>query len=310
MLKSLATTSIFLMLAFSASTVHGQTIASEDFDGGAMNLTSGFDPMTDNLDEGGGDFFGVGSIGAWPQGEGIPFSLADDSVIGLLSRDPADAFGADLEATFGQAAPVDNNFFTVSDTRDSEGALGGPVTASWTFDISGGTDLELAIDIGGQSDGDSFGGWGSGVAASFTYSIDGGASATAFSMAATDEIGSFVYRAMDNDAVPAVGNGLLVSGDAAVTKLLAEDGTAADNTFLNKSPASGPGAGSLDTFVTAISGTGSSLELTLSASVPFEAFAFDNISINQTAVVPEPNAGLLGCFAAFALVGLARRRRR
>lgn len=303
---ALSVLSFATLLALSSTSL-GQTIAMEDFDGGAVNLTSGFTPATDNLDEGGGDFFGVGSIGAWPQADGIPFSLADDSVIGLISRDPADAFSSDLEATFGQAAPLDNNFFAMSDTRDSTTALGAPPTASWTFDISGGSDLILNIDMGGMADGDSFGGWGTAAAVSFVYSIDGGATSTAFTLGATDAIGDFVYRALDGGAVPAVGNGLLVSGDSAVTKLLAEDGSVASNTFLNKSPADGPGAGSLDTFSTAISGTGSSLQLTLTADVPFEAMAFDNIRISQ--VVPEPNAGWMLGFAAFMLTGLVRRRR-
>ena len=279
-------------------------VALVDFDGGAINLVSGFDPATGNLDEGGGDFFGVGSIGAWPQEAGIPFSLADDSVIGLGSRDPGDAFAADTEATFGQAAPVENNFFAISDTRDSASALGAPPTASWTFDISGASNLVLAIDMGGLADGDSFGGWGA-QTVSIDYSIDGGATTSAFALASTSEVGDFVYRAMDGGAVPATGNAMLVSGTNAVTKLLAEDGSAAGNTFLNKSPADGPGAGSLDTFTTSIDGTGSSLVLTLTADVPFEAMAIDNIQISA---IPEPTTGWMMGFALIPLFALRRRR--
>lgn len=52
-------------------------LASEDFDGGAVNLISGCNPATGNLDGGSGDWFGVGNLGSWPQSNKVPFVLAD-----------------------------------------------------------------------------------------------------------------------------------------------------------------------------------------------------------------------------------------
>ena len=56
----------------------GQTIiASENFDGGATNLTSSVVPT---IDGGGGDTFAVGATVAWPTTGGTPFAIADNSV--------------------------------------------------------------------------------------------------------------------------------------------------------------------------------------------------------------------------------------
>lgn len=245
-------------------------VAAEDFDGNGTNLLSGFDPA-DSLDGGPGDFFGVGSINNWPQSSGVPFSLADDSVVGVGGGSP---FAGDTEGIYGQNSDFDNDFFGISDSDE----FGADQTASWTFDISGFTDLELQIDMGGISDGTQFGGFVP-QTASFTASIDGGATQTAFALAATTETGDFTFRPMDSGTSTPVGGVLQVTGDNPVTKLLAEDGSEATNTFLNKTPASGAGAGELDTFTTEINGTGSTLTLTLVADFPFEAMAFDNIQI-------------------------------
>lgn len=56
-------------------------------------------------------------------------------------------------------------------------------------------------------------------------------------------------------------------GDNPVTKLLAETGAAAGDTFRDKTPAVGASAGELDVFGTALNGTGSTLVLTLTADL-------------------------------------------
>ena len=258
------------------ATAGPQKVAQVDFDGNEINVLTGFDPATGNQDGGGGDFFGVGSINNWPQSAGVPFSLADDSQTGVGGG----VFPGDTEGVFGQNANFDNNFFGISDS-DEFGEPG--QTATWDFDVAGFENLELSIDMGGISDGTSFGGFVPQTAV-FTVSLDGGATQTAFSLAATTNTGNFTFRPMDNGNNTPVGGVLEVTGDNAISKFLAEDGSQATNTFLDKTPASGPGAGLLDKFSTSINGTGSVLTLTLVADFPFEAMAFDNICIDGTPV--------------------------
>jgi predicted extracellular nuclease len=249
--------------------LNNSVIAAEDFDGNAVNLVAGFEPGTDNLDGGPGDFFGVGSINNWPQASGIPFSLADDSVVSIGGG----AFAGDTEGVYGQNSDFDNDFFGISDSDE----FGADQTASWTFNISGATELELLIDMGGISNSD-FGGFSTGTDAKFTIQIDGGAEQIAFDLNPVDANG-FTTRPMDSGNASGGGRVLEVTGDNTVTKLLAEDGSEATNTFLDKTPASGAGAGELDTFLTTIDGTGSTLTLAFTTDFPFEAMAFDNIEI-------------------------------
>ncbi|MEX2091304.1 MAG: PEP-CTERM sorting domain-containing protein [Pirellulales bacterium] len=284
-------------------------VATEDFDGGSVGLISGFNPAVDNLDGGPGDFFGVGNRGAWPQGypPGMPHSLADDSVVSVSN--PADpVFVTDNEATFGQARSLTDNFFAISDTAGIGLPGGPPYTASWTFDVSGFSDLELCLDLGAHAN-DSFGGFSPNTLVIFTYSIDGGPVDTALSIAPNSSFGGFTYRAMDSTLIPAVGtNGpLQATGANPITKTLVDSGLIAADTFLDKSPAAGTGAGLLDTFATDLNGSGSQLTLTLSADLPFEAMAFDNITIKG---VPEPGSIVLVGLGAIGLVAGHRAGRR
>ncbi|QDU75851.1 Serralysin C precursor [Bremerella volcania] len=243
-------------------------VATEDFDGNQTNLITGFDPSTDNLDGGGGDFFGVGNTGNWPQADGVPFSLADDSVVDISG---GGVFAGDDEGVFGQNRDANDDFFGLADTREW-----GTPSASWQFDVSNFENLELSIDLGGISDAD-FGGFNATTSVVFTAQIDGGATQTAFEIVAVN--GTFVTRPMDSGMASGGGRLLEVSGDNSVEKTLADTGAAAADTFLDKTPASGSGAGEMDTFTTALNGTGSILTLTMTADVPFEAMAFDNIVV-------------------------------
>lgn len=272
----------------------GDVVGREDFDGGDLNLMSSFVPA---LDGGPGDYFGVGSRNAWPQGfpdPGVPFSIGDDSVFGYSNGAP---FGGDNEGIFGMNSDLDNRYFAMSDSDE----FGADQTANWTFNISGYTDLSLSMDMGGVSS-DSFGGFALGSGLVLTASIDGGAAQVVFDASAIDNFGGFVTRAMDGGAASGGGRILEVLGDNAVTKLLAEDGSIAGNTYFDKTPSAGAGAGQLDTFLTNLNGSGSSLVLTLTADMPFEAIVFDNIVING---VPAPGAALL-----LALGGMVTTRRR
>lgn len=246
--------------------------AKEDFDGGDVGLVSSTVPA---LDGGAGDWFGVGNRNAWPQGfpsPGVPFSLADDTVIGYSNGGAP--FGGDNEGIFGENSNFDNNWFGISDTREWTADL---LVASWTFDIAGYVDLGITVDMGGIS-APSSGGYALDTDIKFVAKVDAGPDQVVLHATAIEYDG-FVLRPMDNGNVSGGGRLLEVSGDNGVTKLLAEDGSEAGNTYLDKTPPSGPGAGLLDTFRGKINGTGSQLVVTMTANVPFEAAAFDNIVI-------------------------------
>ena len=261
-----------LMFALSVALVpmsaQAQSIfAADDLDGNTLNLISSTIPA---LDGGGGDWFGVGSIGAWPQGTGIPFGLVDDTVTGLSGAPFAD----DEEAVYGQLADPANNFFGISDSDE----FGADQTATWVFDIDGYEDLELSVDLGGVSNA-SFDGYSLDTSVIFAVSIDGAPAQNAIVLNAVDNTFGFATRPMD-DGDPSGGGRLLeATGDNGVTKILVDTGATAADTFVDKSPADGPGAGELDSFLAPIVGTGSQLTLTVTVDMPFEAMGFDNIAI-------------------------------
>ncbi len=285
-------------------------VASEDFDGGAVNVISGYDAAS-FLDGGGGDFFGVGSIAAWPQGSagqaanggldgpGAPFGVADDTLTDVSGGtfDFLNSFPTDSEGVYGQEVNVDNTFFAISDTLglEGDGFASGDFTASWTFDVSGFTDLRLSIDMGQQSDADSFGGIDPDSFINFDVSFDGGAAANAISVmgdaTANADPDFFEFRPMDSGFITAddTGDGpaAAIAGPAAssaVIKTEVDTGVAPanGNTVLNKAPSSGTGAGELDTFAVDLAGSGGTLTLTVTADLAFEAFVFDNIVIEGT----------------------------
>ena len=192
---------------------------------------------------------------------------------------------------------LDNNYFAISDSDE----FGADQTANWTFNISGFTDLSMSMDMGGISN-DSFGGYALGVGMTLTAQIDGGPLQVVFDARAIDPTG-FLTRLMDSGAQSGGGRLLEALGDNPVIKLLAEDGSVADNTYLDKTPGPGEGAGLLDTYLTNLNGSGSTLVLTLTADMPFEAMVFDNLVIYG---VPTPGAAFLLAFGGM----VATRRRR
>ncbi|NOZ40147.1 MAG: PEP-CTERM sorting domain-containing protein [Planctomycetes bacterium] len=190
---------VVCLLSACATTSFGQTIAGEDFDSGTTN--GGFTSATSAVFE--GDFdsatkeahdntfnglfdFGVGSRfdrlgkvnatvmdGASFAGsqEGLPFDMVDDSNNGF----DADEFGL-------LSGGVNNTAFALADTLNGSNIdSSGLVSASWTFDISAGSNMQISIDMAAIGD---FEGVDNDEEdpdfIMFTYSIDGGATQTAF----------------------------------------------------------------------------------------------------------------------------------
>lgn len=173
----------------------------------------------------------------------IPFAILDDSLVSF----PSDTYGI-----------IDDNnlevFFGVADTVN--GDTSGPVSASWSFNIAGGTDMGLLIDMGAMGD------FESSDTFVWSYSIDGGPTMTAFENG-VDESTSYTY---------------MLAGGA--TRTLNDPMTMQGVILSNV----------LTTFSTPLIGTGTELVLTLTASTngSNEAFAFQNIVIAEGFEAPEP----------------------
>ena len=215
-----------------------QAVAFDMVDSGEQNLTSFSNPFNGAFSSAGDGFQkyqrGVSSS--------IPFSVLDDS----LSIFTSDSLGIIDEGNL-------DVFFGVTDTVNSDNS--GPVSATWVFDIIGGTDLALSIDMGAMGDfesSDSF---------TWTYSIDGGPTMTAFANG-VDEAGAHTYT---------------LEGGASFTL---NDPMTMQGTVLTNV---------LTTFTTSLSGSGSELQLTLTADTNggSEAFVFQNIVIAE-GMAPEP----------------------
>ena len=188
----------------------------------------------------------------------IPRSLLDDS----LTAFPGDTLGIIDENNLDQ-------FFGVTDTQNPDND--GPVSATWTFNVSGLTNLFLSIDMGAMGDfelSDTF---------VWSYRFDGGPVITAFE-SSVDQAGSLEYT--------------LASG----TSVMLDDPMLANGVLLNNQ---------LQTLTTALQGSGNELNLTLTAMTDggSEAFAFQNIVISQ---VPLPGAVFL-FGSALAVLGLRQR---
>ena len=211
--------------------VHADDLAYDMVGSGSQNLVSYSNPYTDAFSSAGDGFQkyqrGVSSS--------IPFSVLDDS----LSIFTSDSLGIITE---------DNTdvFFGVTDTVN--GDTSGPVTATWVFDISGGSGLVLAIDMGAMGD------FESSDTFAWIYSIDGGPETTAF-INGFDDSGSQTYTLAGGSSFT-LNDPMLMNGE-----------------LLNNE---------LATFVTAIAGTGAELTLQLIATTNggSEAFVFQNIKIS------------------------------
>lgn len=179
--------------------------AGEDFDEGATNGGFAATTMVFTPDLSGSairsswgsrfDRFGeVSRIdGGYPGGEGLPFGLRDDSLEFLPGTDPPEPheqfFAGDTSGFV--AADKFDDFVVSIDTVNPNNA--GPVSAVWTFDISGRSNLGMSMDFGmlGEFEDDDF--------YEFTYSIDGGPEQLAFRL--TGGTGDFYAYTMDDGTV-------------------------------------------------------------------------------------------------------------
>ncbi|MEN8239572.1 MAG: ExeM/NucH family extracellular endonuclease, partial [Actinomycetota bacterium] len=218
----------------------GGPVAFDMVGSGSQNLVSFTNPFNGAFASAGDGFQkyqrGVSSS--------IPFGVADDSLVIF----PPDTLGIIKDGNTDE-------FFGVIDTENPQNA--GPVSATWVFDISGGSGLSLSIDMGAMGDfeaSDTF---------VWEYSIDGGPTMTAFA-SSVDEAGSHTYTMEGGASVP-LDDPMFVGSD-----MLTND---------------------LATLTTAV-GTGSALTLTLTAQFNggSEAVAFQNILISSAGGggVPPP----------------------
>ena len=275
-----------LTMILTPSITQAQTVvASEDFDGGAVNLIEGFDDslaMTDLATNPGFTAFGVFNINDFGY---VPFNLADDSMFPVSGS----VFEFDFEGVVGGMKT--DNFFTCTGYSCFPDEDFTPCTGTWIFDVSSATDtMTLSIDMG-QLANDDFDGVPFFASILMEYSIDGGPFQTAFDLLPVELVGSgFTYRPMDNgnqtgidffgdnpdeNATAGTHRGL-GAVNAGVTKTLVETGSAAPNTILDKTEAA---TGDMDTFSIELSGSGSTLELRAVCDFNFQAFMMDNIRI-------------------------------
>lgn len=286
-----------VIIAAACTATASAQIAVQNFDNQNDALPGSFNPAVNNLDGGAGDFWGVGSRNAWPQGfpsPGVPFSIADDSVFGYANGTP---FTGDAEGIFGQNSDLDNDFFAISDSDEFMSSQ----IAIWKFDISTALkQLAVCIDFGSDID-DSFG-YATGTFIKVEASIDGGAAQTLFYFTpGSHSFPSGHFRPMDSGTNEDPQNLLFATGDATITKHFADGGSssAPGDLYLDKSVVA---TGALDTFETTVAGLGNELTLTLTANFPFEAAVLDNIVIKD---IPSPSS-----LAALAIGGLVLMRRR
>jgi len=257
-------------------------IGYEDFDGGAINLSS----TTNVFDFGagggtGGDVFGRVSPWNGGTGTGGPFDVWDDSVVDTSG---GGVFAGDTRAIAGQRTTA---FFS---SADADGFTPNVNDATWTFDISSAISItDITIDIAALGDFE--------VVSLDGFVIRARTDANAYVeifRGVCDEAASKVYRPMDNGVIPLDTNDPLE---------LFIDGVAT-GTFLDKCD---PSTGLFDRFTSlALAGaSGSTLDIQIAwegTPSSSEPMGFDNFTING--VVPEPASLLL---LSLGLVALRRR---
>lgn len=189
-----AATAFAVLLSVSMS--HAQTIAGHDFDGNlsattfavfegdfdAGSSTAHDDTFNGLYDFGTGSRFDrLGTVnptvmdGASFEGsqEGLPFDMVDDSNNGFAD----DEFGI-------LAGGVNDAAFAIVDTKNGSNIeSSGLVSASWTFDVSAGSNMQISIDFAAIGDFEGVDNMDEDPDFMlFEYSIDGGATQTAFTV--------------------------------------------------------------------------------------------------------------------------------
>ncbi len=229
-------------------------IAKDDFDA-PLNLISFQQSPTAGTYTAPASGFGEFQVGV---SASIPFALLDDST---------GAFPTDAIGVINSAVKTDA-WFGVTDTLDNATPAnnpGGEGTATWTFDVSGASALEVSIDMGAMGDFEATGvnrdrfDW--------TYSLDGGEFLPLFT-SSVDEETSATYALADGDMFN-LEDPLSMTPTGGVAMQLSN---------------------LLQTLTAPIAGLGELLTLQLVAKTDgtSEAYAFDNIVVT----------GLLPSFAA------------
>lgn len=209
----------------------GADVVAFDLVGSASQNLTDFSNPFDGAFASGGDGFQTYQRGV---SGSIPFSVLDDSLMTF----PSDSLGIVDDTNL-------DSFFGATDTQNGDN--NGPVSAVWTFDITGATELGLSIDMGAMGD------FESSDTFTWTYSIDGGATQTAFSGSADE----------------AISQDYTLAGGSVVTL---NDPMTVDGALLSNV---------LTPVTTALQGEGVSLTLTLTLQTDggSEAFAFQNIKV-------------------------------
>jgi hypothetical protein len=255
-------------------------VGFEDFDGGAINLSSTANVFDFGAGGGaGGDVFGRVSP-FFSGGTGAPFDVADDSIVDWSG---GGVFAGDTRGLGGQLTTA---FFAMN---DMDGVAVNDAT--WSFNISSAisiTDITIDIAAIGDFEASTLDGF------QIYAQIDGGGYVEIF-RGVVDEDASKTYRPMDSGTIPTDTNDPLE---------LFIDG-AATGIFLDKSD---PNTGLFDSYTsTAFAGqSGSTMDIRISwEGTPSgsEPMGMDNITINGT--IPTP-----GALALLGLAGLVARRRR
>jgi len=173
----------------------------------------------------------------------ISFSLLDDSVV---------EFPADTQGIVDRETKTDA-WFGVADILNTQNP-GGTGSATWEFDISGATDLQVSIDMGAMGDFESI------DLFDWTYEIDGGGALPLFT-SSVDEAASATYT---------LASGTVVNRDDP----LSMTGTSGPTVELSNL---------FQTMTSLLVGSGSTLTIELQAATDddnfIEGYAFDNIFI-------------------------------
>ena len=284
-------TTLAVALSFAAASSLGDVIGFEDFDGGAINLSSttnvaNYDTAAPGPGGNARDVFGV--VQSFISGGvGMPVEVADDSISDVSS------VGIFVDDSIAIASENTTAFFAMND-MDGAGITPISTSATWTFDISAATSIDsIEIDLAAMGDFEAVSTDGFVIEAQ----IDGAGFVEIF-RAATNEDISHTYRAFDdgdtfnlNDPLE-----LFIDGSASVAAILDK----AD-----------PTTGNFDTYSSlALAGqSGASLDVRVSWSgTPSgsEPMGIDNITINgavETVAVPVPFWALLALMGGLLVVG-------
>ena len=253
--------SLLAVIAMCAPTAHAQLIY--DFD---SNLDAVFSaPVGTNSDTGTwgpGDWFG--EINHVTNAGSVPFTMIDESAGSF----PADTLGVISESKT-------DTYFASTDTEN--GSNTGPLSATWTFDISTLTGpLTFSVDMGAMGD---FEDTANNDEFSLTYSVDGSPAADLFAIT-IDTDGDALYI-LDSGLPQILNDPVQVDGVDLVNGLTTKTSSVAI-----------PAGNSLVVTWTAATDGGS------------EGIALDNLTVTP---VPEPATLAL---MLFGLAGVAAGRRR